>query len=104
MSLNSGIDLRRLGSKRLLPRSDGLTWGNLPAMLRHVPNLPSRSLALEALRRLRHGRLEVVDGGRRFAFGPAGAELRTEVRVLDPSFWRSLARGTVGLAERWMDR
>jgi cyclopropane-fatty-acyl-phospholipid synthase len=72
-------------------------------MLRHVPNLPSRSLAFGALRRLRHGRLEVVEGGRRLAFGPAGAELRAEVRVLDPGFWRSLARGTVGLAERWMD-
>ena len=72
-------------------------------MLRHVANFPSRSLAFEALRRLRHGRLDVVEGGRRFAFGPAGAELRAEVRVLDPAFWRSLARGTVGVAERWMD-
>jgi cyclopropane-fatty-acyl-phospholipid synthase len=72
-------------------------------MLRPVANSRARSLAFAALGRLRHGRLEVVEGGRRSIFGPAGADLRAEVRVLDPSFWPSLGRGTVGLAERWMD-
>jgi cyclopropane-fatty-acyl-phospholipid synthase len=72
-------------------------------MLSAVANSPARTIAVGALRRLRRGRLEVVEGGRRSAFGPAGADLRAEVRVLDPGFWRSLARGTVGLAEGWMD-
>jgi cyclopropane-fatty-acyl-phospholipid synthase len=76
--------------------------GNLPAMLRAVTNR-SREFALAALRRLHYGRLEVVEGGRRLSFGPPGAELRAQVRVLDPGFWRSLARGTIGLTERWMD-
>jgi cyclopropane-fatty-acyl-phospholipid synthase len=72
-------------------------------MLSAVANPPVRSIAALALRRLRHGRLEVVEGGHRRAFGPAGADLRAELRVHDPGFWRSLARGTVGLAEGWMD-
>jgi cyclopropane-fatty-acyl-phospholipid synthase len=67
-----------------------------------VANFAARNLASAALGRLRHGRLEVVEDGRRRSFGPAGADLRAEVRVRDPRFWRSLARGTIGLAEGWM--
>jgi len=68
-----------------------------------VPAVPTsaRLLAHAALRQLRYGRLEVVEAGQRMAFGPPGADLRAEVRVLDPGFWRSLWRGTVGLTERW---
>jgi cyclopropane-fatty-acyl-phospholipid synthase len=71
-------------------------------MLRAVANSSARLFAHTALRQLRYGRLEVVEGGQRTAFGPPGADLRAEVRVLDPGFWRSLWRGTVGLTERWM--
>jgi len=72
-------------------------------MLRAVANSRARTLAHAALGRLRHGRLEVVEGGQRRAFGPSDAELRAEVRVRDPAFWTSLPRRTVGLAEQWMD-
>src|SRR5439155_646006 len=33
----------------------------------------------------------------------AGAELQAELRVRDSRFWPAVARGTVGLAERWME-
>src|SRR5437773_11212278 len=75
-------------------------------MLRAVAtfrHLLSRRMALAALRRLRHGRLVVLEPGRRAAFGPAGAELQAELRVRDSRFWPAVARGTVGLAERWME-
>ena len=73
-------------------------------MLTSVPNSAlSRALALAALRRLSHGRLEVIEGQRRVVFGPADAELQAQVRVVDAGVWRSLARGTVGIAERWVD-
>jgi cyclopropane-fatty-acyl-phospholipid synthase len=74
------------------------------AMLTSVPTSAfSRALALAALRRLRHGRLELIEGRRRVVFGPPDAALQAQVRVVDAGVWRSLARGTVGIAERWMD-
>jgi cyclopropane-fatty-acyl-phospholipid synthase len=53
------------------------------------------------LRRLREGRLEVVEGSRRTCFGPPDAQLVATVRVHDASFWRALLRGSRALAEAY---
>jgi cyclopropane-fatty-acyl-phospholipid synthase len=53
------------------------------------------------LGRLREGRLEIVEDGRRHSFGPPSAPLRATLRVHDPSFWRALLRGSRGLAQAY---
>jgi cyclopropane-fatty-acyl-phospholipid synthase len=53
------------------------------------------------LRRLREGRLEVVEGGGRTSFGPPSAPLAATVRVHHASFWRALLRGSRALAEAY---
>jgi cyclopropane-fatty-acyl-phospholipid synthase len=53
------------------------------------------------LGRLREGRLEIVEGGRRRGFGPAGAPLVATVRVHDPSFWRALLGGSRRIAHAY---
>ena len=53
------------------------------------------------LGRLREGRLEIVEDGRRHSFGPPSAALRATLRVHDPSFWRALLGGSHGLAEAY---
>jgi cyclopropane-fatty-acyl-phospholipid synthase len=63
----------------------------------------SRRLLFAILGRLRHGRIEVEEGGERRGFGPAGAELRATVRVHHPGAWRALLRGSTGLAESYAD-
>jgi cyclopropane-fatty-acyl-phospholipid synthase len=54
-------------------------------------------------RGVRHGRIEIVEGGRRRGFGPAGAELHATVTVNDPAAWRGPLRGSVGLGETYVD-
>ena len=54
-------------------------------------------------RGVRHGRIEVVEGGRRRSFGPADADLRATVTVHDPAAWRGPLRGSVGLGEGYVD-
>ena len=53
------------------------------------------------LGRLRDGRLEIVEDGRRRGFGPPDAALAATVRVHDPGFWRALLGGSRGLAEAY---
>jgi cyclopropane-fatty-acyl-phospholipid synthase len=53
------------------------------------------------LGRLREGRLEIVERGRRRRFGPASASLVATVRVHDPGFWRAVLRGSRGLADAY---
>jgi cyclopropane-fatty-acyl-phospholipid synthase len=53
------------------------------------------------LGRLREGRLEIVEDGRRHCFGPPSAPVRATLRVHDPSFWRALLGGSRGLAEAY---
>jgi cyclopropane-fatty-acyl-phospholipid synthase len=59
----------------------------------------ARTLASAVLGLVREGRIELVDGAWRRAFGPADAPLRATVRVNDPEFWRALPRGSTQLAE-----
>jgi cyclopropane-fatty-acyl-phospholipid synthase len=52
---------------------------------------------------LRGGRVEIVEGGgRRFAFGAAGAAPKVEVTVHDPAVYRHVFRGSTGLADTYM--
>jgi cyclopropane-fatty-acyl-phospholipid synthase len=53
------------------------------------------------LGRLREGRLEIVEGGRRRGFGPPAAPLVATVRVHHPSFWRALLGGSRRLAHAY---
>jgi cyclopropane-fatty-acyl-phospholipid synthase len=55
------------------------------------------------LRRLRAGRIVVVEGGSRRAYGLAEADLRATVTVRDPAAWRAPLRGSVGLGEAYVD-
>jgi cyclopropane-fatty-acyl-phospholipid synthase len=64
---------------------------------------PARAVVLAALRRLRGGRVEIVENGERLAYGPANADLEITVEVHDPSFWRGALRGSAGLAETYLD-
>jgi cyclopropane-fatty-acyl-phospholipid synthase len=63
----------------------------------------SRLATGQVLGRLRNGRIEVLEGGRRRAFGPPDADLRATVRINDPAAWRGPLRGSVGLGEAYVD-
>jgi cyclopropane-fatty-acyl-phospholipid synthase len=56
-----------------------------------------------ALRRLRAGRIEVLEEGRRRAYGPSAAELRATLTVNDPAAWSGALRGTLGLGEAYIN-
>jgi cyclopropane-fatty-acyl-phospholipid synthase len=63
---------------------------------------PARAVVCAALTRLHTGRLEIVEGERRHAFGPGGAP-RAAVHVRSPRFWPALLHGSRGLAESYAD-
>ncbi len=63
----------------------------------------ARALVRQALRRVRSGRIEVEERGRRRGFGPPGAELRATVTIHDPAAWRAPLRGSVGLGETYVE-
>ncbi|HSS03588.1 MAG TPA: cyclopropane-fatty-acyl-phospholipid synthase family protein [Solirubrobacterales bacterium] len=63
----------------------------------------ARHVVLLLLARVRGGRLEIVEGGRRRGFGPAGAELRATVTIRDPAAWRGPLRGSLGLGETYLE-
>jgi cyclopropane-fatty-acyl-phospholipid synthase len=66
-------------------------------------DLLARTAVSQVLRRLRTGRIDVVEAGRERSFGPAGAELRARITVHDPAAWRGAMRGSVGLGETYVD-
>jgi cyclopropane-fatty-acyl-phospholipid synthase len=55
------------------------------------------------LSRLRGGRIEIDEAGRRFVFGPEDAELDARVQVGDPRVYSRLLRGSTGLGESYVD-
>ena len=63
----------------------------------------TRSLSTTLLDRLREGRLEIAEAGRRHEFGPADSPLRASVRLHDSSFWAALPRGSRSLAASYAD-
>jgi cyclopropane-fatty-acyl-phospholipid synthase len=56
-----------------------------------------------ALSRIRGGRLELVEDGRRLPFGPVDSELSARIEVRDPSAYRWALRGSTGLGEGYVD-
>ncbi len=66
-------------------------------------NRLARVLLTLLLRRLRAGKIELVEGGLRRSFGPEDADLRATVTVRDPAAWRALLSGSVGLGEAYVD-
>ena len=63
----------------------------------------ARTAVSQVLRRLRNGRIDVVEAGHERSFGPAGAELRARITVHDPAAWRGALHGSVGLGETYVD-
>ncbi len=63
----------------------------------------SRLAVLLGLGRIRDGRIEIVEEGRRRGFGPPDADLQTTVTIRDPAAWRGPLRGSVGLGETYVD-
>jgi cyclopropane-fatty-acyl-phospholipid synthase len=66
----------------------------------------ARTVASILLARTRAGQIEIVDesdGGRRHLFGPVDSDLRVTITAHDAAFWRALARGSLRLAEAYMD-
>jgi cyclopropane-fatty-acyl-phospholipid synthase len=61
----------------------------------------ARTLLSALLGRVRAGRIELVDANGRCTLGPQDAELQATIHVRDPSFWRSLLRGSRGLGESY---
>ena len=68
-----------------------------------MSNRIARLVVLVLLGRLRDGRIEIAEAGRRRAFGPADAELRATLTVNDPAAWRGALRGSVGLGEDYLE-
>lgn len=62
----------------------------------------SRRLVLNVIGKLRHGRIEFVQGGSVTAIGDDGSGLRATVVVKDPRAWRRMLRGSTGMAEGYM--
>jgi cyclopropane-fatty-acyl-phospholipid synthase len=61
----------------------------------------ARALLSALLGRVRAGRIELVEPTGRCVLGPLDAELQATIHVRDPSFWRSLLRGSRGLGESY---
>jgi cyclopropane-fatty-acyl-phospholipid synthase len=89
-STRPGVLQRTRGARWLAARRDRL----------------ARRVVLRLLARTRGGELVLTeDGGVRVRFGElvAGRELKAELRVHSPRFYRQLLRGSVGLCESYMD-
>ena len=54
------------------------------------------------LRRIRGGRIEVIEGARRSGFGAPRADLRATVTIRDPAAWSAPLRGSLGLGEAYV--
>jgi len=67
-----------------------------------VRNRIARLVVLLQLRRLHSGRVEIVESGRRQAYGPADTGLRASVTVNDPAAWRGALRGSLGVGEGYL--
>jgi cyclopropane-fatty-acyl-phospholipid synthase len=63
----------------------------------------SRRFLLRLLSGIRHERLEIVAGDKRYSFGDPAAKLRAAVTIHDDGVWRQVLRGSTGLAETYMD-
>ncbi len=77
---------------------------SVPAVRRGALDRFFRAAVLDRLRRIRDGGIVVADGGSREGLGDPDSELRAEIVVQKPAFYRSVAlRGVLGGAEGYMD-
>ncbi len=74
-----------------------------PARARPADALARTAVSTVLRHGVRHGRIELVEGGRRRGFGPPGADLRATVTIRDPRAWRGPLRGSLGLGEGYID-
>jgi cyclopropane-fatty-acyl-phospholipid synthase len=63
----------------------------------------ARTAVLQVLRRLRNGRIDLLEAGSERSFGPGDAELRARIAIHDPAAWRGALHGSVGLGETYVD-
>ncbi len=63
----------------------------------------SRAAVKTALRRVRAGRIDVLDGGRMRTYGPVGSELQAQVTINDPAAWEGPIHGSIGLGEGFVN-
>ena len=63
----------------------------------------ARAIVLAALRRVRSGRVEIVEGPIRHLLGPPDADLAVRIEVRDSSAWRRCLRGSHGVADAYLD-
>jgi cyclopropane-fatty-acyl-phospholipid synthase len=57
----------------------------------------------QVLKRVKAGRIDVLEGARSRSFGPRDAELRATLQINDPAAWRGPLRGSLGLGEGYVD-
>ena len=86
---------------------DAATPDTKPESLPAEPGFWARLLrrgVFQRLEQIQDGRIEILEGGTRHSFGPGGpSELRSEIRVLDPWFYKQLALGgNLGGAEAFI--
>jgi cyclopropane-fatty-acyl-phospholipid synthase len=55
------------------------------------------------MRRIRSGRIDVLEGGRMRAYGRPGSDLLAQVTINDPRAWAGPLRGSLGLGEDYAD-
>ena len=70
---------------------------------RRIGDAAARAGVEAVLGRVRHGRIDVVEGARERSYGPASADLRATLTINDPHAWRGPLRGSVGLGEGYVD-
>jgi cyclopropane-fatty-acyl-phospholipid synthase len=63
----------------------------------------ARRLLFAALSRIQGGRLEIVEGARRYRFGAPATELQARIEVHDPRAYRWCLRGSTGLGEGFVE-
>jgi cyclopropane-fatty-acyl-phospholipid synthase len=62
----------------------------------------ARAIVLSGLRRIRGGRVELVEGARRQLLGPPDADLGVTIAVHRPIAWRRFLRGSHGVADAYV--
>jgi cyclopropane-fatty-acyl-phospholipid synthase len=63
----------------------------------------ARLALCRVLERIRAGRIDIVEAGRRRSFGPSDAELAVEVRVRDPRAWEATLHGSASWGGGYVD-
>jgi cyclopropane-fatty-acyl-phospholipid synthase len=65
--------------------------------------MTARRLVFRLLSLISDERIDLIEGGHHYTFGRADAELRATIEVRSPRFYRQMLRGSIGMAETYMD-